>query len=317
MKKHRVPLFKMGIVITLALFTPAWSQYSAHPYNDSGRLQRVSQQKFTFAVLGDRTGSGPDSWRVFDEAVSEINRLRPDFVVMIGDVIEDSATRPARIDALWNEARQHLDSLNVPLFLVPGNNDIWNRTSYAAWGRCVGDTYTAFSHRDCRFVLLNTEEIHGTGEEGFGSRQLAFIEDEIRQNRHTKQFFFFCHQPVWMFSGPLKSQWEHIESLLGGIRYSVFTGHLHVLGATQRNGQRHLIVGPTGGEMRLPRNPSLGFFHHYTWVTVEGASSYVAFVEPGRVYSETTARKAYQRYLLGKTLLKGKLPFSVPDKKIP
>jgi DNA repair exonuclease SbcCD nuclease subunit len=259
-------------------------------------------------VLGDRTGGELESWKIFDKAVSDINHLKPAFVVMIGDVIEGGASSAAQIEARWEEAMSHLASLKIPLFVVPGNNDIWDRTSYSVWRRVMGDTYSAFTYKGCRFILLNTEESYGTGEKGLGARQMAFVEENIRQHGDVSQFFLFYHQPVWAFSGSLKSDWERIESLLEGKIFSVFAGHMHALGSKYRKGHRHLIVGPTGGNMRLPRNPSLGLFHHFTWVVVERDTSSVAFIEPGCVRSERIAQKAYDRYLLGRLLLKGRYP---------
>lgn len=304
MKKIHVR-FAFYCVVGYCLFASVvWAQENTRSINDSRSLQHIQQDRFTFAVLGDRTGGESESWKIFDRAVADINCLKPDFVVMIGDVIEGGALSSKKIEARWEEARSHLDSLRIPLFVVPGDNDIWDRTSYSVWKQVMGDTYRAFTYKGCRFILLNTEESHGTGERGFGIRQMAFIEENIRKHGDIRQFFLFFHQPVWTFSGPLKSDWERIESLLYGISYSVFTGHLHALGSKLRTGHRHLIVGPTGGKMRIPRNPSLGLFHHFTWVVVEGDTSSVAFIEPGSVRSERIALKAYERYLLGRLLLK-------------
>ena len=34
--------------------------------------------KFSFAIIGDKTGGGLDKWHIFDRAISEINSLQPD-----------------------------------------------------------------------------------------------------------------------------------------------------------------------------------------------------------------------------------------------
>ena len=302
------------LLISLIPFISVQGQESQRFFNDAQRLLSFDGDEFSFVVIGDRTGSGPDSWKVFSRALSETNRLRPEFVVMIGDVIEGGGGSSFQIEAKWNEAKSHLDSLKVPLFIIPGNHDIWDRASYDVWKQVIGETYSAFSYANCRFVFLNSEEIHGTGEAGFGTRQLNFIKNQIHRHKQSKQIFFFVHQPIWIFSGPLKSQWEEIESLLAGIQYSVIAGHLHVLGSTIRNGQRHLLVGPTGGEMRLPRNPALGLFHHITRFSVEGDTSHVTFIESEKTYPESLARNAYVRFQAGRMLLKG---LSRPNKKIP
>lgn len=304
--KHNNKHLRKRIILLSIMYSICQGQVGLGQYNRVENLNAVPREKFAFAVMGDRTSEGPDSWKVFDKAIFEINQLRPDFVIMMGDIIQGGTGSRVAIEAHWDEARRHLDSLRVPLFFVPGDNDIYNAASYSAWKDIFGSTYTAFTYRNCRFILLNTEESHGTGEEGFGSRQMAFVEEEIRRNRDVRQFFFFFHQPVWISSGRFQSQWDRIESMLNGKSYSVFAGHFHVLASKNRKGHRHLFVGPTGAKMRLPRNPALGFFHHFTWVSVEGSTSHVAFIEPGNIHSEKTAIDAYERYMLGRLLLKGK-----------
>ena len=278
-------------------------------YRNMPRQTIPEKDKFSFILVGDRTGSDSQSWQIFDQAIGEINLLRPDFVIMIGDIIEENPGRTTSIQSVWSEAVEHLKQLEMPFFIIPGNHDIWDRTSYQTWNQLLGSTYYSFSYKGCRFIILNSEESHITGEIGFGEKQLAFLKEEIQSHRQARQLFLFFHQPVWLPSEKDKYHWSEIESLLDDTNYSVFAGHLHLLASKQHQGHRYLIVGPTGGKMRLARNPNLGFMHHYTWVTVENDSSYIAFIEPGKIYDEKLSQNAYKRYLQGLYLLKGTNPY--------
>jgi len=288
------------LACTWLIGSPAGVIFGATRVNDPSQLPE-SYKKFNFAIIGDRTGAGPDSWKILDRAITEMNRMQPDFAVMIGDAIEGSR-QSMSLQSEWKEVFSHLDSLKMPLFLVPGNHDIYDRVSYNIWKEEIGDTYYSFSYQGCRFVVINTEEFHGTGEAGLGSRQMSFIRDQI-QNQSYEHLFLFMHQPMWILKSELGKQWKTIEQLLEVIPHTVIAGHLHVLAAKRKNGKLMLIQGPTGGKMRMQRNPALGFFHHITWVTVRHGSPTVAFIEPGRVYGEVTALKAYQRYIQGMMLL--------------
>jgi hypothetical protein len=44
--------------------------------------------KFTFAIIGDKTGGGLRNWPIFDRAMDEVSRLHPDFAIMVGDLIQ-------------------------------------------------------------------------------------------------------------------------------------------------------------------------------------------------------------------------------------
>lgn len=262
---------------------------------------------FEFVVIGDRTGSGPASWSVMHRAIREINRLNPDFVIMIGDIIEGNVFTGIELARQWQEARQYLDSLRSPVFFVPGNHDIFDAGSYHYWRRNVGNPHYSFDHAGCHFLVLNTEAFRKNGEPGFGADQIRFIRNDIDLHRGASHFFIIMHQPVWLMSGKIRSEWNEIVGALGSIPYSVIAGHLHVLAETEVQGNRYLIVGPTGGRMRLSRNPAMGLFHHYTRIRTDGSAVSMTFVEPGgQEYGEALARDAYRRYLAGMMLLNRK-----------
>ena len=142
--------------------------------------------KFTFAIIGDKTGGGYDKWHVFDRAIDEINVLKPDFAIMVGDLIQGYTDDKAQVEAEWKEFWQHQSDLIIPFLPLPGNHDITNPMMYDYWQKHLGRTYSAFTYKDCLFLLLNTEEKHSQpeGSEGwtgtwFGDAQVAYITDEL------------------------------------------------------------------------------------------------------------------------------------------
>ncbi|MYI93491.1 hypothetical protein F4083_04085, partial [Candidatus Poribacteria bacterium] len=89
--------------------------------------------KFTFAIIGDKTGGGLDKWHVFDRAIDELNALKPDFAIMIGDLIQGDTTRKELLDSQWKEFWKHQSDLTIPFLPIPGNHDITNRVIYEDW----------------------------------------------------------------------------------------------------------------------------------------------------------------------------------------
>ena len=284
--------------------TIVWGQNHSVSYNPAHLNE--SLQRFSFAVLGDRTGAGPDSWAIMDRAIDELNQLRPDFIVFIGDIIEGQTPSYKAVLNQWNEADGHFSKIRAPLFMVPGNHDIWDGQSYRMWQERVGRPYFSFNYNGCHFLIINTEESSFTGRAGFGDSQMAFILRDISENRQVNHFYVFMHEPVWLLSGAVKTQWVQIENKLDGLDYMVVAGHIHLPAAGVRNGRRFFINGPTGGRMRFPRNPEMGLFQQYSWITVDRDTTTIALIEPGSVHHEETARKAYKRYMQGLFLLKGK-----------
>ncbi|HEX9934571.1 MAG TPA: metallophosphoesterase [bacterium] len=280
-----------------------WSQNRFSFDSQVQRLDSASEGAFDFVIIGDRTGVSPDGWAVFDQAVAEINLLRPDFCVMVGDLIE-GATDQSALERQWEEAERHLAVLESPLFLLPGNHDIPNPRGYAVWNEHIGKTYGSFDFRGCRFLFLNTEEFQGTGESGFGHRQLAYTERILADVQRSRLFFLFMHQPAWFGNGTLKTQWSSLERSLPPSGTISVAGHLHALAMKKQGGRSFLITGPTGGKLRLERNPALGLMQHVTWVAVKNGTYRLAFLEVGRLLPEQTALEAYDRTLKGLLLLK-------------
>jgi 3',5'-cyclic AMP phosphodiesterase CpdA len=283
-----------------------FGQGNDRKWNSIEQLAPKSVRKYSFAIIGDRTGAGADSWGVFDRAIREINGWKPDFAVCIGDVIEGGRSQ-ADIRNQWDEAFRHLAALRVPLFLIPGNHDIPNAAGYTAWKSRYGATFQRFDYAGDRFILLNTEEGAGTIYAGFGDRQLALLDSAFMPGSRSgsRHVFIFMHQPAWLFAGDRMAQWSTVEPKFKGASTRVFAGHLHLLAETSRDGTPYCIVGPTGGRLRLAANPALGFMNHITRVSVDGDSTRVEFSSSGRIYPEKTARDAYERGLKSLLLLRG------------
>ncbi|HOS64101.1 MAG TPA: metallophosphoesterase [Candidatus Latescibacteria bacterium] len=258
---------------------------------------RSNPDKFTFAILGDRTGSDRQSWRIFDRSVEDINLSRPDFVIMVGDMIEGH-DYPEEVAAQWEEFQSHADRLEAPFMFLPGNQDVGTPAGAEYWKKNLGRQYNAFLHRRTLFLLLNTEEIHGETGNRFGDEQVEFALRALEQHADVRHTFVFMHQPAWALPS-FAAEWERIEEALGNRPCTVFCGHLHSLSVEERNGHRYFSLGPSGA--RVDANPldESAPFHHYTLVTLDtGAdgrdSAHVSIRQPGNVWrpAELTARAA-------------------------
>src|SRR4051794_25469513 len=79
-----------------------------------------------FVILGDRTGSVQPG--VYEQVWHEIAAAKPEFVVSVGDTIEGLAD--AKAAAQWAEWRRIVTPYaKIPLYLTPGNHDIWSEAS--------------------------------------------------------------------------------------------------------------------------------------------------------------------------------------------
>ncbi len=84
---------------------------------------------FRFAILSDRTGGHTPG--VYPQVIEEIGLLNPDFVVTVGDHIEGYGEDYGRSDAEWDSLYVLLGALDVPVYMTPGNHDVWDDESEA------------------------------------------------------------------------------------------------------------------------------------------------------------------------------------------
>ena len=250
--------------------------------------------KFTFAIIGDKTGGGLDKWPVFDRAVDEINILKPDFAIMVGDLIQGDTTDLAKLEAEWKEFWEHQSDLIVPFLPLPGNHDITNKVMYDYWKEHIGRTYSAFTYKNCLFLLLNTEEWHANSGEWtnwFGEEQIEYVKSQLTQHADVRHTFVMLHRPLWLQK---HSGWEEIEAALGERAYTVFAGHYHNLTLHTRNDRRYFVLGATGGGFTPQAVQEIGAFDHYSLVTVDNEEVNVAIIEPGNIHPADLATAAFK-----------------------
>ena len=250
--------------------------------------------KFSFAIIGDKTGGGRDKWPVFDRAISEINSLQPDFAIMVGDLIQGNTIDLEQLKTEWEEFWQHESPLAISFLPLPGNHDITNRVMYNYWVEHVGRTYSAFTYKDCLFIILNTEERHGLPqdvEDWFGEAQIRYAAEELERHPDVRHTFVLLHKPAWLHEG---SGWDQIEAALGDRAYTVFAGHYHNLTLHTRNDRRYFVLSATGGGLTPREAKAYGAFDHYSIVTVDGDDVTVAIVEPGNIHPADISTAAFK-----------------------
>jgi 3',5'-cyclic AMP phosphodiesterase CpdA len=196
----------------------------------------------------------------YGEAIAAANSLRPAFVVMGGDMVDDPASE-AQLETLLR-ITSSLDR-NIPMFWVPGNHDIADDTvsptphSIEKYREVFGPDYYGFDYGDIRFLVLDTVVIdspaHTLGEL---SEQMAWLEWEIdRAREQRRRVVLFGHHPLFLRE-PAEEDcyWnlprERRDPLLqlihrGGIKHA-FAGHWH-RNSVARDGEFEMVTSGAVG----------------------------------------------------------------------
>jgi predicted phosphodiesterase len=212
------------ILIIVASSGVSYAGFSREP-GFSGSGIRASNM-FSFVVLSDRTGGHqPGHWAA---AIREVNRLHPDFVICVGDLIEGYTTNRAIIDAQWTEFTNLTRKLDAPFFFCPGNHDLYSSEQtdeYLTRFSGNGKTYYSFNYRNCHFVVFDS--FHAMGDARFRKEQQAWLEKDINAARLADHIFVFFHHPQCEPANTNSLFRAGYLSVLPRDKTTIFNGHTH------------------------------------------------------------------------------------------
>ncbi len=254
------------------------------------------EARFTFALFSDLTGGERQS--VFEVAIEQLNLLRPELIVSVGDLIEGGTTDLEQLAREWDSFDQRAGRARAPVFRVGGNHDLTHPEMWKIWDERYGQRYYHFIYKDVLFLVLDTEdnppdiqkqifellaeamravEARGWGvfeETEFaqltahrsgriGAEQAAYFRQVLTHNPQVRWTFVLMHKPAW--ERPNEERFSSIEAALAGRPYTVFYGHGHSYLHEQRHGRDYIRLATTGGVQNVTKEMAID---HVTLVTV-------------------------------------------------
>ncbi len=194
----------------------------------------------------------------FEFAVASVNRLRPAFVVITGDLVNKPGDA-----AQIAEYRRIVGQIDpaIPVYNVAGNHDVQNvptPDSLAAYTKIFGPDRFVFRHRGLTGVVLNSSIIHSPDKAPAQlAEQEAWLRIELTRAKadgarhivvfqHHSWFLAQASEPDQYFNIPLARRLAYLSLFRDhGVRY-LFCGHYH-RNAEARDGSIEAITsGPVG-----------------------------------------------------------------------
>jgi 3',5'-cyclic AMP phosphodiesterase CpdA len=175
----------------------------------------------------------------YEFTVANINRLRPKFVVICGDLI-NKVGDPVQ-SAEYFRITKKIDP-SIPVYAVSGNHDVGNEPTpetLAYYREHFGKDYYSFRQGELYGIVLNSSLISAPSKaQADADRQEAWLREELTKARasgarhivvfqHHSWFLENPNEPTQYFNIPIEQRKRYLDMLKSaGVRY-VFAGHYH------------------------------------------------------------------------------------------
>lgn len=246
---------------------------------------KLDEYPVRFVIMGDRTGGAVPG--IYEQMVIEAERLKPDFVMTVGDMIEGYTEDTTVLNNEWAEYLAIVEKFSCPIYYTPGNHDITSDPLVEPYQKHTGQkTYYSFNHRGLHFVILDNSRFEKAEE--WPKEQLEWLKKDLQQNKDATHTLVFYHKPFWYNTLAVgKNDLLHDILVEDGVDV-VFTGHYHRYFVGEYDGIKYTTIGSSGGGMS-PGPTGLGF--HIAWVTVTNDEIFIAPIKKGGIlpWDEVTA----------------------------
>lgn len=199
---------------------------------------------------------------LYQKAVTEINILNPDFLVITGDFVNDQDSY-AQISEFKRITAMIKPS--IPVYYSPGNHDIGqlpDKESLKNYKRNYGSDHFSFKHKGSSIIGFNTGLIKAKSNKP-ELKQFRWLAEKLRESRKAQHIILFTHYPFFNKTVDEPTAYSNIDRecrekylrLFSDNRVSaVFSGHHHSNGLS-KYGNVELVTTSALGKP-LGKDPS-------------------------------------------------------------
>lgn len=244
----------IGIFILL-IFLLSQSIFSQQRVNnDKSFIIQVTDPQFGFFA---ENNSFEKETELYTEAVRQINELKPDFVVITGDFVNNSK------DILQIDEFKRITSLidkSIPVYLSPGNHDLGQSPSkddfefyYSNYGK-ENDRFS-FKHNNSAFIGFNSVIIKSEKNNKDEKKQFRWLKKQLQRAKKSDNIVLFTHYPFFIHDFNEKVTYSN-QSMEVRNKYfrlfekygvdAIFAGHLHNNAEASHNGISMITTNAAG-----------------------------------------------------------------------
>lgn len=177
---------------------------------------------FRFAFLSDTHIGSPDGKAEEDlrRTVEDINQMTDiAFVVLTGDITELGTNEEI------SRARQILDGLKVPYYIIPGNHDTgWSESGGESFIRVFGNDKFSFEYGGIRFLGCASGPYVRMSDGHVPRSAINWLDQELSKLKKDQPVIFLNHYPI---DNGLDNWYEITDRLRNYNTLAILCGHGH------------------------------------------------------------------------------------------
>ncbi|MDP6419970.1 MAG: metallophosphoesterase [SAR202 cluster bacterium] len=199
-----------------------------------------------------------DETRLYTQAIEGANRLKPAFVVMCGDMVQNPNDQ-SQVDELFRITALLDDDIDI--HWAPGNADVGNAPtpeSLALYRERFGPDNYSFEHDGCHFTVINSSVCFNPKNVPDEWESLVrFLSDDLSKARANgcDDVILFAHHPLFLedaddadsgFVIPRERRRVILDILHGHEVSAVFAGHWHRNNYAEDGNLQMVVTGAIG-----------------------------------------------------------------------
>jgi len=245
---------------------------------------KKEQKSFTFIQLCDTQlgmGGYQHDIKTFKQSVKQINLLKPDFVIICGDLVNDAS------DSSYADFNKIRNEFNMPNYCAPGNHDVGNvpnNSTLSFYRNTIGKDYYSFENKGFTFVITNSQ-LWKENIKNESKKHDDWFKKTIDSIKKTNQSIFVAgHYPLFLktvdekegyFNLPIAKRKELLNLFTKSNVVAYLSGHAHK--PLINNYKNIQLVSGEATSKNLDSISDLGFrvwnvskdtiFHHFVSLT--------------------------------------------------
>ncbi len=194
--------------------------------------------------------------RLYTLAVEQINKFKPDFVVITGDLVNN------RTDSNQIMAFKQITSLinkKIPVYIIPGNHDVGSKPTSETMDFYFNNySIDKFSFTRKKVQLIGINSILINSGIAAETNQWEWLKKEFSEKSNTTRKIVFTHHPFFTtdinekdsYSNiPQPKRQEYMELFKENSVVKIFAGHYHNNAIAQYNGIEMITTSAVGKQL--------------------------------------------------------------------